>query len=70
LEMGRELNVPLPTTAVTNEMFTAARGTGLTNKDFAVVLCWHAWLVCKVREGEPQAVLSTYGSVICAAILA
>jgi 3-hydroxyisobutyrate dehydrogenase-like beta-hydroxyacid dehydrogenase len=37
LEMGRELDVPLPTTAVTNEMLTAARGTGLTNKDFAVV---------------------------------
>jgi 3-hydroxyisobutyrate dehydrogenase-like beta-hydroxyacid dehydrogenase len=37
LEMGREFDVPLPTTAVTNEMLTAARGTGLTNKDFAVV---------------------------------
>jgi 3-hydroxyisobutyrate dehydrogenase-like beta-hydroxyacid dehydrogenase len=37
LEMGRELHVPLPTTAVTNEMLTAARGMGLAEKDFAVV---------------------------------
>jgi 3-hydroxyisobutyrate dehydrogenase-like beta-hydroxyacid dehydrogenase len=37
LEMGRELDVPLPTTAVTNQMLTAARGMGLAEKDFAVV---------------------------------
>jgi 3-hydroxyisobutyrate dehydrogenase-like beta-hydroxyacid dehydrogenase len=37
LEMGRELDVPLPTTAVTNEMLTAARGMGLADKDFAVL---------------------------------
>jgi 3-hydroxyisobutyrate dehydrogenase-like beta-hydroxyacid dehydrogenase len=37
LEMGRELDVPLPTTAVTNEMLTAARGMGLAQQDFAVV---------------------------------
>jgi 3-hydroxyisobutyrate dehydrogenase-like beta-hydroxyacid dehydrogenase len=37
LDMGRELDVPLPTTAVTNEMLTAARGMGLAGKDFAVV---------------------------------
>jgi 3-hydroxyisobutyrate dehydrogenase len=37
LDMGRELNVPLPTTAATNEMLTAARGMGLAEKDFAVV---------------------------------
>jgi 3-hydroxyisobutyrate dehydrogenase-like beta-hydroxyacid dehydrogenase len=37
LEMGRELDVPLPSTAVTNEMLTAARGMGLADKDFAVV---------------------------------
>ena len=37
LEMGRELDVPLPATAVTNEMLTAARGMGLADKDFAVV---------------------------------
>jgi 3-hydroxyisobutyrate dehydrogenase-like beta-hydroxyacid dehydrogenase len=37
LEMGRELSVPLPTTAVTNEFLTAARGAGLTEKDFAAM---------------------------------
>jgi 3-hydroxyisobutyrate dehydrogenase-like beta-hydroxyacid dehydrogenase len=37
LEMGRELDIPLPTTAVTNEMLTAARGMGLSQQDFAVV---------------------------------
>ena len=37
LEMGRELEVPLPTTAVTNEMLTAARGIGLEKKDFAAL---------------------------------
>jgi 3-hydroxyisobutyrate dehydrogenase-like beta-hydroxyacid dehydrogenase len=37
LEMGRQLDVPLPTTAVTNEMLTAARGMGLAKKDFAVI---------------------------------
>ena len=37
LEMGRELDVPLPTTAVTNEILTAARGMGLAEQDFAMV---------------------------------
>lgn len=37
LELGRDLDVPLPTTAVTNEMLTAARGMGLAKKDFAVL---------------------------------
>jgi 3-hydroxyisobutyrate dehydrogenase-like beta-hydroxyacid dehydrogenase len=37
LEMGRQLNVPLPTTATTNEFLTAARGMGLAEQDFAVV---------------------------------
>jgi 3-hydroxyisobutyrate dehydrogenase-like beta-hydroxyacid dehydrogenase len=37
LEMGRQLDVPLPTTAVTNEFLTAARGMGWAEKDFAVV---------------------------------
>jgi 3-hydroxyisobutyrate dehydrogenase-like beta-hydroxyacid dehydrogenase len=37
LEMGRQLDVPLPTTAVTNEMLTAARGMGLAEQDFAVL---------------------------------
>ena len=37
LELGRKLNVPLPTTAVTNEFLTAARGMGLAERDFSVV---------------------------------
>ena len=37
LELGRQLDVPLPTTAVTNEMLTSARGIGLADKDFAVL---------------------------------
>jgi len=37
LEMGRKLNVPLPTTSVTNEFLTAARGMGFADKDFAVM---------------------------------
>jgi 3-hydroxyisobutyrate dehydrogenase-like beta-hydroxyacid dehydrogenase len=37
MELGRQLDVPLPTTAVTNEFLTAARGMGLVEKDFAVV---------------------------------
>jgi 3-hydroxyisobutyrate dehydrogenase-like beta-hydroxyacid dehydrogenase len=37
LELGRRLDVPLPTTAVTNQMLTAARGMGLAEKDFAVI---------------------------------
>jgi len=37
LEMGRHLDVPLPTTAATNEFLTAARGMGLAKQDFAIV---------------------------------
>ena len=37
LEMGRKLDVPMPSTAVTNEFLTAARGMGLVKEDFAVV---------------------------------
>src|SRR5256886_3093855 len=37
LDLGRQLDVPLPTTAVTNEMLTAARGLGLEKKDFAAL---------------------------------
>ena len=37
LELGRELKVPLPTTAVTNEFLTAARGMGLEEQDFAII---------------------------------
>ena len=37
LEAGRQLDVPMPTTAVANELLTAARGVGLEHEDFAVV---------------------------------
>lgn len=37
MEMGRKLDVPLPTTAATNEFLTAARGLGLAEQDFAVI---------------------------------
>ncbi|HYT25523.1 MAG TPA: NAD(P)-dependent oxidoreductase [Actinomycetota bacterium] len=37
LETGRALDVPMPTTAATNELLTAARGLGLEKQDFAVI---------------------------------
>jgi 3-hydroxyisobutyrate dehydrogenase-like beta-hydroxyacid dehydrogenase len=37
LELGRELEVPLPTTAVTNQLLTAGRALGLGTKDFAAL---------------------------------
>jgi 3-hydroxyisobutyrate dehydrogenase-like beta-hydroxyacid dehydrogenase len=37
LDLGRELRVPLPTTAIANEMLTAARSLGLEEKDCAAV---------------------------------
>jgi 3-hydroxyisobutyrate dehydrogenase-like beta-hydroxyacid dehydrogenase len=36
-ELGRQLNVPLPTSAAANEYLTAARAMGLQEKDFAIV---------------------------------
>ena len=37
LELGRKVDVPLPTAAAANEMLTAARGMGFEEQDFAVV---------------------------------
>ena len=37
LELGRKLDVPLPTTAATNEFLTAARALGLEEQDFAIL---------------------------------
>jgi 3-hydroxyisobutyrate dehydrogenase-like beta-hydroxyacid dehydrogenase len=37
MELGRKLNVPLPTTAISNEFLTAARSMGWEKLDFAVV---------------------------------
>jgi 3-hydroxyisobutyrate dehydrogenase-like beta-hydroxyacid dehydrogenase len=37
LELGRQLDVPLPTVAVSNEFLTSARALGLAQHDFAIV---------------------------------
>ena len=37
LDAGRQLDVPMPTTAVSNELLTAARAMGRGHEDFAVV---------------------------------
>ena len=37
LDLGRELGVPLPTTAVANELLNACRGLGIGANDFIVV---------------------------------
>lgn len=37
LELGRQLDIPLPTTATTNEFLSAARGMGFAKQDFAVM---------------------------------
>jgi 3-hydroxyisobutyrate dehydrogenase-like beta-hydroxyacid dehydrogenase len=37
MELGRKLNVPVPTTAISNEFLTAARGMGWETLDFAVI---------------------------------
>ena len=36
-ELGRELDVALPTVAISNQMLTAARAMGLAKQDFAIV---------------------------------
>ena len=37
MELGRQVDVPLPTTAVTNEFLTTARAMGLVEEDFATI---------------------------------
>jgi 3-hydroxyisobutyrate dehydrogenase-like beta-hydroxyacid dehydrogenase len=37
LELGRQLEVPLPTTALTKEFLSAANGMGIGDRDFAVL---------------------------------
>lgn len=37
LELGRQVDVPLPAAAVANEMLTSARAIGLVHEDFAVM---------------------------------
>ena len=37
LELGRQVEVPLPTTSIANEFLTAARAMGLAERDFAII---------------------------------
>jgi 3-hydroxyisobutyrate dehydrogenase-like beta-hydroxyacid dehydrogenase len=37
LELGRQVDVPLPTTSTANEFLTAARGMGFEQQDFAAI---------------------------------
>lgn len=37
MELGHEVNVPLPTSAAANEFLTAARAMGMADQDFAVI---------------------------------
>jgi len=37
LDAGAELDIPLPTTSITNQFLNAARGMGLADKDFVVL---------------------------------
>jgi 3-hydroxyisobutyrate dehydrogenase-like beta-hydroxyacid dehydrogenase len=37
MELGRKLDVPVPTTAATNEFLTAARAMGWAKLDYAVI---------------------------------
>ena len=37
LELGRQVDVPLPTTSISNEVLTSARAMGLAEKDFAII---------------------------------
>jgi 3-hydroxyisobutyrate dehydrogenase-like beta-hydroxyacid dehydrogenase len=57
MELGRQLDVPLPTTAVSNEFLTAARGMGWTKYDFACVfdvLASMSGVTTPVTEGGPK----------------
>jgi 3-hydroxyisobutyrate dehydrogenase-like beta-hydroxyacid dehydrogenase len=37
LELGRQVDVPLPTTSICNEFLTTARAMNLQERDFAIV---------------------------------
>jgi 3-hydroxyisobutyrate dehydrogenase-like beta-hydroxyacid dehydrogenase len=52
LELGRQVEVPLPTTAVTNELLTAARGMGLAERDFAILFDVLAHMAGVRREND------------------
>lgn len=44
LELGHSIGVPLPTTALANQMLTAARARGLAEQDFAALFHVLAWM--------------------------
>jgi len=57
MDLGRQLDVPLPTTAVSNEFLTAARGMGWTKYDFACmfdVLAAMSGVSTPVTTGGPK----------------
>jgi 3-hydroxyisobutyrate dehydrogenase-like beta-hydroxyacid dehydrogenase len=57
MDLGRQLDVPLPTTAVSNEFLTAARGMGWTKYDFACmfdVLAAMSGVSTPVTAGGPR----------------
>ncbi len=37
LELGRQVDVPLPTTSLVNQFMTTARAMGLGKQDFAII---------------------------------
>lgn len=53
LALGRELGVPLFTTAVSREMLSAARGQGLADRDFAIL--YYALANAAGLRGAPSA---------------
>jgi 3-hydroxyisobutyrate dehydrogenase-like beta-hydroxyacid dehydrogenase len=57
MDLGRQLDVPLPSTAVSNEILTAARGMGWTKYDFACmfdVLAAMSGVSTPVTSGGPR----------------
>src|SRR5580700_560996 len=57
MDLGRQLDVPLPTTAASNEILTAARGMGWTKYDFACmfdVLAAMSGVTTPVTKGGPK----------------
>jgi len=51
LEAGRELGIPLPTTAVTDQFLNAAQGMGLADKDFVILFD----ILRRLAGGAPEA---------------
>jgi len=57
MDLGRQLDVPLPTTAVSNEILTAARGMGFAKYDFACmfdVLAAMSGVTTRVVAGDKK----------------